>query len=255
MTEAGRIRECILAMATDTNEGHVPSSFSIVEILLAIRNHQLRSGVFDPEKIVLSKGHASFGYYAFLAEQGLFSQTEIQSVCKTGSKFYGHLPHLDNDPRFHFGSGSLGHGLPYALGLSFGLSREEVPQTVYCIIGDGEANEGTFWESLLILEKFPELKIKIIIDHNQSSERAIPISRYLRGLAAVAPDDGFFASAPGHDVAELERCIESSCVILANTQKGFPLQEFSHPMWHHRSPKPAELDRFLKQLKGLSNES
>lgn len=251
MNASSRIRQTILNMAYKSNEGHIPSSFSIVEILIAIKNHQAKTKELMPQNIVLSKGHASFGYYAFLNEYGHFSEAEINSVCKVGSKYYGHLPYLHNDQRFHYGSGSLGHGLPYALGLAFGNVRSGCDETIYCVVGDGEANEGTFWESLLILKKFPDLNVKIIIDQNNSSERAIPITSFLNNLGGLYDGNGYVTSVSGHNLDALESALDCSIIIIANTTKGYPVDMLSSPIWHHRTPGAEELDQIKNKLNAI----
>ena len=251
MKEALSIRNTILRLAHKTEEGHVPSSFSIVEIMMSVKSHQEKTIAFSPQNLVLSKGHASFGYYAFLHAFDNFTQLELDSVCMPGSKFYGHLPYLKDDKRFHYGSGSLGHGLPYALGLAFAKYKNSSTETIYCIVGDGEANEGTFWESLLILKKFPYLNIKIIIDQNNSSERAIPIKSFLDSLKDLYSDKNYVSSVNGHNLTELESSLESSTITIANTIKGYPVDTLMTPMWHHKSPSKEELISINQDLERL----
>lgn len=241
------IRETILDLANKSDEGHIPSSFSIVEIMLAIKKHQERNDIFNLNNFVLSKGHASFGYYAFLYSCGLFSKDELGAVCELNSKFYGHLPYLEDDKRFHYGSGSLGHGLPYAIGMAFAKYRNKSEETIYCVVGDGEANEGTFWESLLILKKFPHLNIKIILDQNSSSERAIPINSFLDNLKKLYKNN-FVINVDGHDIDKLCKSLDRGTLIIANTSKGYPLGELMSPVWHHKSPSDDQLENQKKLL-------
>ena len=253
MNASIEIRKTILALAFKSKEGHIASCFSVVEILIAIRNHQKRlNKSFSPRSMILSKGHASFAYYAYLHYFKNFSIAELDSVCEVNSKFYGHLPYLKNDDRFHFGSGSLGHGLPYALGLAFGNQVNKSEETVYCVVGDGEANEGTFWESLLILQKFQNLKIKIIIDQNNSSERAIPITYALNNIAAMFESKNIVSHVDGHSLDELEAALENSQIIICNTVKGFPIKRMmNNPIWHHRSPSSEEVIDMSIELDGV----
>jgi len=136
---SAKIRKKIFIYNQLSSEGHLPSSFSIVEILISI----FQAEGCDPDptwlsRLILSKGHASFAYYGFLASIGFMTEEEEKSICQNGSKLYGHLPHIIGDNRFTFGSGSLGHGLPYAIGKSFGDHNDK---KYYCIVGDGEATK------------------------------------------------------------------------------------------------------------------
>tara|TARA_B100000989_G_C19520266_1_gene463817 strand:- start:1861 stop:2676 length:816 start_codon:yes stop_codon:yes gene_type:complete len=248
MNKALITRSTILKLAHNTNEGHIPSSFSIVEIMMAVKKHQEKVNSFSPQNLVLSKGHASFGYYAFLHAFKYFSESELKSVCKLNSKFYGHLPFLENDKRFHYGSGSLGHGLPYAVGLAFAKLKNNSKDIIYCIVGDGEANEGTFWESLLILKKFSHINLKIIIDQNNSSERAIPITSFIENIKNLYDKKSYVSSVDGHSIDELVASLDSSTIIIANTVKGYPLSNMMSPMWHHKSPSEEELISLQKDL-------
>ena len=92
MIDAKDIRKTIIDIAYQSGEGHIGSSYSIIEMLLSIHMNEQNFRGFDIKNLVLSKGHASYGYYAFLYHIGLMSPTELKSVGQTGSKFYGHLP-------------------------------------------------------------------------------------------------------------------------------------------------------------------
>jgi transketolase len=235
------LRSNILELAVASNEGHVPSSFSIVEMLLAITDHQVEiQGEFSFDRIVLSKGHATYAWYALLREFGYFSDEEFNSVGKMGSKFYGHLPFIHGDTRFAFGSGSLGHGLPFSIGRAIGSQLYGDDRPIYVIVGDGEANEGTFWESILLLGKdwgVSQLNLKVLIDSNGSSERAIPVKSYLHRLVNLVDFDCLVVD--GHDIGSVSAALGQSkqrtLILVCNTEKGFPIRELAEPAWHHKS--------------------
>ena len=100
MNSSNKIRNTIIEIAKKSKEGHIPSSFSIVELLLSIYLKEKKKHIFDPSCIVLSKGHATYAYYAFLYYIGLVDKSEIESVGQLGSKYYGHLPYIHEDKRF-----------------------------------------------------------------------------------------------------------------------------------------------------------
>lgn len=242
------IRAKILEYNQNSNEGHLPSSFSIVEMLVSIFMAEgcPKNGDWLP-RLILSKGHASFAYYAFLAATGQMSVEEEKEICKPGSKLYGHLPFKSSDHRFQFGSGSLGHGLPYAIGKSYGADTDHKH---YVIIGDGEANEGTFWESLLLFEKFPS-NLTVMIDSNGSSERAIKIHDKLEKLGKIFPFLRVL-SVNGHKTGDLTNCLmeKGPQILICKTIKGYPVNEMiDNPLWHHKTPNETQLKEFLGQLK------
>jgi len=251
--QAKRIREKILMMVLDSGEGHIASSFSIVEILIALISvmRKENKGELNFKNIILSKGHASYAYYALLNYLGVMSDQEVEKIGKMGSKFYGHLPYVFNDDRFSYGSGSLGHGLPYALGLAVANSILKKDDYIYCIVGDGEANEGTFWETLLLSQKFKSSKLRILVDCNSSSERAIPISKTLHNLENAFESIDIL-SCDGHNIEDISTNISKGSnitVVLCNTIKGYPSKMMANnPIWHHRTPNAKEADLILKEI-------
>lgn len=242
MIDPSGIRRSIVDMTVRSGEGHLGSSFSIVEMLIGVFTAAQCRGKFNPSNLILSKGHASYAYYAFLHEVGLFSTEELHAVGTTGSKWYGHLPYIGGDARFPFGSGSLGHGLPFALGLAFALRARKFTDPVFCIIGDGEANEGTFWETLLLINKLRPTGFKLLIDCNNSSERAVPIGNAIAGLAAAFPYLRFHI-CDGHSPSEIHEKLdgEDDAVLICKTHKGFPIPfMMDNPVWHHKIPTSEE---------------
>jgi len=250
--DKNEIRRNIIRVAMRSREGHIASSFSIVEILISIFNAQSRTKTFSPSNVVLSKGHASYAYYSFLFELGLMSQRDFDQIGAIGSKFYGHVPYIENDARFQYGSGSLGHGLPYSVGRSYARKLKKSKEAIYCIVGDGEANEGTFCESLLYVQKFNLSNINILVDANNSSERAIPIRQTIGELSTSFRTIDFF-QCDGHDEAQIEMALTSSCkakVIVCNTEKGYPVPfMIDNPLWHHKTPSDEECAAAMEYLK------
>lgn len=252
MTPTSLIRKKILDLVFDSKEGHLASCFSIVEILYAVFEHMKSLGEIKTENIILSKGHSSYAYYAILSYYNLLSNQEISSVGDKGSKLYGHLPFIKNDKRFQFGSGSLGHGLPYAIGLAKAKELNGLNDTIYCIVGDGEANEGTFWESLLICSKFKNLNLRIIIDSNGSSERAIPINKILNNLNFTF-ENLIFSHCNGHNIFEIKENLNKQNskinIIICKTIKGYPIKFMeNNPIWHHKVPNEDDKNRIINFL-------
>jgi transketolase len=247
------IRKKIIELVVMSREGHVASSFSIVELLIAIfADMKRKRGYYLPQDLILSKGHASYAYYGTLHILGMMDEQELATVGKLGSKFYGHLPFISNDNRFAYGSGSLGHGLPYAVGAAVANKLSNSTAEIYCLIGDGEANEGTFWESLLLVEKYENLKLNILVDCNGSSERAIPIQAQLEKLVGVFKFIEVL-SCDGHNLDDLHYALvtgKDTRLILCKTIKGHPSTMMkNNPSWHHRVPNEIETQKIFQELK------
>jgi transketolase len=234
-----------------SGEGHVASSFSIVEILIAIYKYldQQGKGAEFSSHFILSKGHGVYALYALMSELGLISDDDLNSVGQDGSYLIGHVP-FKPERGFYVGTGSLGQGLPMALGRAY-LRRqfhEETPDFV--IVGDGELNEGSIWETLILMQKFPRTKIRVFIDNNLSSTRAIPMSKVFEALKV-----GWTTiEVDGHDIQKILQIIiendtDENLIILANTQKGYPLRMMNDPIWHHRIPTQLEADSFNFEIK------
>ena len=125
----------------------MPSAFSIVEILIAIDKVKIKDDIF-----VLSKGHGCLGYYAYLVYKNILTIDELRSFGKRGSKLGGH-PDRNKIKDIYASTGSLGHGLPIAVGAAMAKKIMKKDGKVFCVIGDGEVNEGTIWESSMIASK------------------------------------------------------------------------------------------------------
>jgi transketolase len=244
------VRQSILRLCHDSSEGHIASSFSIVEILISIYmvNYEFtEDNKFD--NIVLSKGHAVYALYALMLQTGLYDKYFTMGVCNEGSNLIGHVPQL-RDIGLNIGTGSLGHGFPYAVGRAFG--NNDHTKRMHVIVGDGELNEGSIWETLNILEKFPNIPINLYIDDNHSSDRAIPLAAARDALVNSYNAE----SIDGHQIGALSSAIRQSYgqstykIFLCNTVKGYPISDMvDNPSWHHRVPTDEELCLYLNELK------
>ena len=242
-----QIRLKVLEYCVRSGSGHLPSCFSIIEILYGVYISETSRCNFDPCNVIVSKGHAAFAWYALLEVFGFLDSKDASRISMTGSKLFGHVPYLGNQKGFGFGSGSLGHGLPFSVGRALGKALNGEISNVHVIVGDGEANEGTFWESLLLVAKFEKIfpmNLKILIDSNQSSERAIPIKSLLDRIGAIF-DFSFYYVESGHDAKLIASTLQQSAgsaVLVCNTIKGFPCAFLSQPEWHHRNWSPDNSD-------------
>jgi transketolase len=139
------LKKIILELAYKIKEGHIASSFSIIDILYLLYNKIMS----NDDMFILSKGHASLALYAILYDKGIISKEDLFSFCEFNSNLGGH-PKLNTVMGINASTGSLGHGFPMAIGMALGRKINNKSGTIYCLIGDGEANEGTVYESMLI---------------------------------------------------------------------------------------------------------
>lgn len=251
MSLQNNVRKKILAIAHKSKEGHIASSYSIVEILISIYKYLegRRSESQFCKKLILSKGHAVFALYGLMHEVGLLTAEDLAGICEFGSYLIGHVP-VKPEKNFFIGTGSLGHGFPMALGLAYaGIHKgDEIPYFV--VIGDGELNEGSCWETLLLMQKFPNLNLRVFLDNNLSSNRAIPLENALTAIKSAWKT----FEVDGHSVHQILDTLSNNqgkenIIIICNTQKGFPLKKMiDNPIWHHRSISDGELIEFNFEL-------
>lgn len=254
-TALREMKRAILEAAAVAGEGHVPSAFSVLDILWVLYSQVLRHDPANPgweerDRFVLSKGHASLALYAVLARQGYFPQSELANFGSYGAMLGGHPCRL-KVPGVECSAGSLGHGLPMAVGMALGLRLRGLPGRVFALIGDGEANEGSIWESLLLAAHHKLTHLRIIVDVNHSTDRALDLG----DLAAKFEAFGLRTiCVHGHDQKALRTALtqdspDRPLAVLAQTIKGRGCSDMeNNPAWHHRAPKEQELCALLKEL-------
>lgn len=243
----------IVKQAYLKKEGHIPSSLSILDILFVLYDEilniqSIKDGLEDRDRFVLSKGHASLGLYAVLNEFNLLNEP-LENFAEPTSLLGGHP--TDKLKNIEASTGSLGHGLPMAVGMALGYKIRGFKSKVYCLIGDGEANEGTVWESALLAAHHRLDNLYCIMDHNRSGDRALIIDDVVEKFKAFN-----WLSVPidGHDDVQIRTALkiktQSPYFICANTikGKGIPMME-NNPEWHHKFPaNEEELNKILGEL-------
>lgn len=249
-----RIRKDILRISQKSGHGHVPSCFSVVEIIYAVYGTMRR----DPENpswderdiFILSKGHASLAHFCVLAHFGYFDKERLDTFGSFISDFGCHADRL-KVPGIEASTGSLGHGLGIAVGMALALRIKKSPCRVFALIGDGESNEGSIWEAVMVAANLNLFNLTIIYDNNMSQAR---------GLQIPNPADRFRAfgcevvKVNGHHIPALKRELKRKPrkvkVIVAQTKKGYgcPTLMANHYEWHRKSPDPEELCRLTEEL-------
>jgi len=258
-----KIRRLALEMITYANWGHIGGSFSCAEILACLYFHFLKTNPQNPKDenrdyFILSKAHASPALYATLVLKGFLQPDKIYTYCL--------LDGLDGHtsiecPGIDYSGGSLGLGLSYAVGIALGLKmKEKIHQRVYCLLGDGELNEGNIWEAALLGAHYKLDNLIVIIDYNKVSAKG-----FINEIMSIEPlIDKWEAfgwktiEIDGHNINEIysalykARYIEvrgKPICIIAHTVKGKGIEEceFNYK-WHGGSPDIEKAEMFLKEL-------
>ena len=252
------IRKNILKIAYASGHGHIPTCFSVVEVLWAIYEsiqHNPEQPSWEERDIfILSKGHASLAHYCVLAAKGYFPLEDVRSFGSFLSQFGCHADR-SKVPGIEASTGSLGHGIALATGIALALKLKKSPRRVLTVIGDGEANEGSVWEAVLVADSLHLNNLTIIYDNNLS---------HSRGLQITNPGEKFHAfgckvtEVDGHDIEALKMTYSAKSdrvhAIIANTIKGCGCCDLieNHYAWHRRSPTQNELTQMLEELDATS---
>jgi len=251
------IRKAILEISIESGEGHIPSAFSILEIVSVLYSsilnvEEICKGSTERDRFILSKGHGCLALYFILGEVGLIRRSDLASFCSFDGLLGGH-PKRSIVHGIEASTGSLGHGLAIAVGLATSLKRRSSRARVYSLIGDGECNEGSVWEAALLASHNKLTNLMCIVDYNHSGDRAL----LLGDLGKKFDSFGFTViDVDGHDINKLEIALShvdqtNPVAVIAHTIKGRGLKMMeNNPAWHHASPNLEQLRDFLTELSG-----
>jgi transketolase len=250
---AAAIRRLIIDSIYKAQTGHAGPSLSLVEVLTLLYFRHMDCSAARPDaperdRLILSKGHASPVLYATLAHAGYFPLAWLDTLRGHRSALQGH-PKAGALPGVEVSTGSLGQGLSIALGLALGLRRQRLPSRVFCIVGDGEMQEGQNWEAMMAAAALGAARLTVIVDRNGlqndgPTEQVMPLG----SLVLKAEAFGWSASEiDGHDFAAIERALlqaqasERPFIIVANTIKGCGVSFMQGSVkWHHHPLSEAE---------------
>lgn len=257
-------RLAIVEMLTEARSGHPGGSLSAIDVLTVLWFSEMRgvqsASSLSPERdrFVLSKGHGVPALYAILAKKGFIETSELATLRKTGSRLQGH-PDRVRLPIVEASTGSLGQGLSVAQGLALALRMDQKPSRVFCLLGDGEIQEGQVWEAALSAPKFKLNNLCAIIDANNGQidgrvEDVMP----LEPLASKWRDFGWEVfEVDGHDLKALQktfidaRSAKKPQLVIARTIKGKGVSFMENKIeWHGVAPKPDELARARAEILG-----
>lgn len=211
----------------------------------------------DRDRLILSKGHACPVIYSALAEKGYFPKEWLTTIRRINSHLQGH-PDMKKTPGIDMTSGSLGNGLSAALGMAIYLKHEKKNSQVYCILGDGEIQEGLVWEAILAAPAMGVDNLTAIVDCNHlQSCGAVTEIQHIPGMAKAWEAMGWNVMCiNGHNMEEIVSALERArsfrgmpTCIMADTVKGkgVSYMEFDNA-WHQKIPTEAQYNQAIKEL-------
>jgi transketolase len=258
---AKQIRLKTLKMVFNSGSSHIGSAFSYADILAVLYNKILNVNPSIPnfperDRLILSKGHACSSLYAALAIKGFFPITDLETYGKNGSDMMNHVSHKVKG--VEFSTGSLGHGLPFAVGKALALKLRKLNSKVYVILGDGELAEGSNFEAMLFAAHHKLDNLIMIIDHNNlqsltTVDKTLNLKPYKEKIKSF---NWNYFEIDGNNLDEIENTLvilnsnNKPTAILANTVKGKGVDFMENQVkWHYKSPNHDEYVDALNQIK------
>jgi transketolase len=240
------VRRNILETLYKVGRGHSGPSLSMVEVVVTLYFKELRLDPTDPkwpdrDRFILSKGHGAVGFYSVLAERGLIPREELDTFETLGTRLQGSVDSIWL-PWVELTTGSLGQGLSVSLGIAMGAKRQKKDIRSYCLMGDGETQEGNVWEAAMCSAKFKQDNLLAIVDWNglQGGVR----QEVMPSIEPYGPKWEAFGwhvlEVPGHDVAalltayhEARQVKDKPTIIVAHTVKGKGVSYMENKVeWH-----------------------
>ena len=262
---ADNIRRLIIETAAECGEAaHIGGSLSMVELLNVLFGSVLRHRPAEPQWperdiFILSKGHAVLGYFAVLHAYGYFDREKLRTFQTNGSDLIAH-PVKKYDLGIESSNGSLGQGLSFGLGMAIGMTKRQQARRVYVLLGDGECNEGSVWETAALAGEQGVSNLVAVIDENGFRNDG-ENSMYTRGPVIADVWRAFnwnVMEVDGHDTAQIEaafaaahKCYEQPTAIVAKTIKGRGVSFMeANNDWHHNRITSKTLDEILAEFDG-----
>ncbi len=261
--KARQLREHIVEVTFTCGGTHIGGALSQHDILVALYYKLMKIDPKQPDwedrdRFVLSKGHGGVGHAVVLGDLGFFDAALLDDFNKTGSPFGMHLDRL-KVPGVDASTGSLGHGLPLALGMAMGAKLQGRSWHTYCIVGDGECHEGSIWEAAMAAGHYKATNLTVFVDKNRLS-----LDGPTKDVMNIDPLDGKFEAfgwrvitIDGHDFDSICKAVEDShaeeerpVVIIANTTKGRGVDFMEgQTAWHYGGLDAEMRDKALASIR------
>ncbi len=264
LKHAANIRMNIVKMVSAASSGHPGGSLSAADILTCLYFNVMdinkeNAGTIDRDRFVLSKGHASPLLYATLAEKGILNEEDLMTFRKIDSKLQGH-PNMNYVKGVDMSTGSLGQGLSTAVGMALANKLDKNEHRIYCLVGDGESEEGQIWEAAMAAAHYKLDNLCAILDFN-----GLQIDGNITDVMNPTPFDKKFEAfnwnvltIDGHDFDQIEhafaqakQCKGKPTLILAHSVKGKGVSYMeNNAAWHGSAPNKEQCEQAIKELKG-----
>ena len=262
---ANNVRIDILEEVYNAKSGHIGGAFSIADILTVLYFNEMNIDAKSPDspdrdRLVLSKGHASAALYAVLAEKGYIDKEELKTFRNIDSNLQGH-PDMNKVPGVDMTTGSLGQGLSVANGMALSSKLDSRGYRVYCILGDGELQEGQIWEAAMTAEKYQLDNLCVIIDANEL--QLTDTTMNVKGINQNDIEQKFRAFGfqtvviDGHNIESIIRALTIAemtkgkpTAIISKTIKGKGVSFMENQIdWHGKAPNDEEYKIAIQELK------
>ena len=267
---ANNIRISIIDMLLEAKSGHTAGPLGMADIFAVLYFHTLKHKPKDPkwperDRVVLSNGHICPVLYATMAHAGYFEVEELKTLRKFGSRLQGH-PHRDFLPALETSSGPLGSGLSQAVGMAIAdkMDHKDGERRIYCMLGDGELDEGQNWEAIMLAGKNRLNNLVAVVDRNNIqidgfTEDIMPLESLSDKWRAF---NWFVIEIDGHNIEEIADAFEKAkaiyehpTVIIAHTIPGKGVKEFERDYrWHGKPPNADEAKMALQELRTLGGK-
>jgi len=262
---AREMRINIIKMLTEAGSGHPGGSLSIADILTVLYFHKMRHDPKNPkwddrDRFVLSKGHGVPAQYALLAKSGYFSEEELMSLRKTGSRLQGH-PDRSRLPGLEASTGSLGQGLSIAVGMAVAGKMDKKNYRIYCMVGDGESQSGQIWEAAMCAAKYKLDNLTAILDYNK-----IQLDDRVNIVMEIEPVKDKWKSfgwnvmeIDGNDIPKIIDALDDAekvkgkpTIIIAHTVKGKGVSYMEDSVdWHGKAPSKELAEQAIRELESI----
>jgi len=259
------VRSDIVTMVSKAGSGHPGGSLSAADLLVGlyfggiIKIDPQNPDWAERDRFILSKGHTAPVLYSVLARKGFFPVGELWTLRRLGSSLQGH-PHRESTPGLDCSSGSLGQGLSISNGLAIGFKKQGLDSRVYCLLGDGELQEGQVWEAVMTAAQHRLDNVCAIVDYNHVQlDGTVEEIKAMGDLCAKWHAFGWnVIELDGHNMDEVLRAFEMAkvfkgkpTVLIANTVKGKGVSFMENDCnWHGNAPSPQQLDQALAEING-----
>ncbi len=257
-----KVRKNIIKMVYNAKSGHIGGSLSCADILTVLYFNQMNINPDKPDdmlrdRFVLSKGHCTPALYSVLAEKGYFDLDELKTFRNIDSRLQGH-PDMKKIPGVDMTTGSLGQGLSSAVGMAIASKMESAGCRVYCLLGDGEIEEGQIWEACMSAYKNKLDNLCVVLDNNN-----LQIDGKISDVSGLDNIEGKFSSfgfnvikVDGHNISNLIDAFDTAkqikgrpTIIIASTVKGKGVSFMeNNASWHGKAPNDEEYEKAITEL-------